>query len=73
LLLTDVIMPEMNGRELADAVIARCPGVKCLFMLGYTDEIIGRHGVLEAGVHFVQKPFTTRTLREAIEQALGGP
>ncbi|MBP9003361.1 MAG: PAS domain S-box protein [Candidatus Hydrogenedentes bacterium] len=73
LLLTDVIMPEMNGRELADAVIARCPGVKCLFMSGYTDEIIGRHGVLEAGVHFVQKPFTTRTLREAIEQALGGP
>jgi len=71
LLLTDVIMPEMNGRGVAEAVLTRFPGVKCLFMSGYPDDIIGRHGVLERGIHFVQKPFTMKVLRDAVWRAMG--
>lgn len=71
LLVTDVIMPGMNGRELADRVTARFPGARCLFMSGYTDDIIGRHGVLEPGVHFLQKPFTMRVLQEAVWRVMG--
>jgi len=71
LLVTDVIMPGMNGRELADRVTARFPGARCLFMSGYTDDVIGRHGVLEPGVHFLQKPFTMRALQEAVWRVMG--
>lgn len=57
LLVTDVIMPEMNGRDLAGRVLALRPGLKCLFMSGHTADIIAHHGVLDEGVNYLQKPF----------------
>ena len=68
LLLTDVVMPGMNGRDLAARVQARCPGLKCLFMSGYTTNVIAHHGVLEEGVHFIQKPFAVRDLARKIRE-----
>ena len=62
LLMTDVIMPEMNGRELADTLAAHYPKMKRLFMSGYTADVIVHHGVLDDGVHFIQKPFSKENL-----------
>ena len=70
LLITDVVMPEMNGRELADAVRASFPGIRRLFMSGYTREIIGHQGVLEDGVHFLHKPFSSSELAAKVREAL---
>jgi CheY-like chemotaxis protein len=71
LLMTDVIMPEMNGCDLAKHLLIISPNIKRLFMSGYTANIIEPHGVLEKGVHFIQKPFSmkdlTATIRKAIE------
>ena len=71
LLVTDVVMPEMNGRDLAAAVSAPCPGIRCLFMSGYTADVIAHHGVLEPGIHFIQKPFSMQLLAEKVREALG--
>jgi CheY-like chemotaxis protein len=71
LLITDVIMPEMNGQELARILTGICPGLKCLFMSGYTSEVIGRHGLMDEAVHFLQKPFTLSDLQEKVSQAMG--
>ena len=72
LLITDVVMPEMNGRDLAEKLLSLYPNIKCLFMSGYTANIIAHHGVLEEGVHFIQKPFSmlnlARKVREALEE-----
>ena len=72
LLITDVIMPEMNGRDLARNLLAIHPGLKHLFMSGYTADVIAHRGVLDEGVHFIQKPFSKKDLavriREALEQ-----
>lgn len=73
LLLTDVVMPEMNGRELADQIIQKRPGIKILFTSGYTDDAIVRHGVLEPGVSFVQKPYRPKALARKIREVLGDP
>ncbi len=70
LLLTDVIMPGMNGRALADALMARRPGLPCLFMSGYTADVISPHGVMDEGVHFIQKPFSVRDLAAKIRAVL---
>ncbi|MBI5535232.1 MAG: PocR ligand-binding domain-containing protein [Deltaproteobacteria bacterium] len=70
LLLTDVIMPGLNGRELADRVRHRLPGIRILFMSGYTADVIGRHGVLEPGVKLIEKPFNHATLLRAVRRAL---
>ncbi len=70
LLMTDVIMPEMNGRELADRLLSLHPNMRRLFMSGYTDDIIAHHGVLDQGVHFIQKPFSTRDLAAHLRRAL---
>jgi PAS domain S-box-containing protein len=70
LLITDVIMPEMNGRELAVLMAERDPRTRCLFMSGYTADVIARHGVLDESVHFLQKPFSLRTLAEAVRTTL---
>jgi len=70
LLLTDVIMPEMNGRQVADAVSALCPLVKTLFMSGYPASVISRHRVLDEGINFIQKPFSLRDLVEAVKKTL---
>ncbi len=70
LLLSDVVMPSMNGKELKSRVQALRPGVKCLLMSGYPAEVIGGQGLLEEGVGFLPKPFAPRTLAEKIRQVL---
>jgi len=71
LLITDVIMPDMNGRDLAARLHSLHPDMKCLFMSGYTADVIGHHGVLEEGVHFIQKPFSMQALADKIRETLG--
>jgi two-component system, cell cycle sensor histidine kinase and response regulator CckA len=70
LLITDVIMPEMNGRDLADKLLSLLPHLKLLFMSGYTADVIAHHGVLDPGVKFVQKPFSMKDLANRIREAL---
>jgi CheY-like chemotaxis protein len=70
LLLTDVVMPEMNGRELAAALQARVPGLRCLFMSGYTADVIAHRGVLDQGVRFIQKPFSVADLAAGVRAVL---
>lgn len=70
LLLTDVVMPNMGGRELAAMVKERCPGVECLYMSGYTTELIEDMGALDKGVHFINKPFTRAALTEEVRRLL---
>jgi len=71
LLITDVVMPEMNGRELAQQIQAMHPGIKVLFMSGYTADVIAnRGGVLDKSVHFIQKPFYIHTLAEKVREVL---
>ena len=70
LLLTDVIMPGITGAELAKTLGAKRPDMKILYMSGYTNEAIDRHGVLQEGIAFLQKPFTTRVLLEKVRQIL---
>ena len=71
LLITDVIMPGMNGKDLADRIIALHPHIKCLFMSGYTSTVIARQGMLGAGVHFLHKPFSMQDLETRVHEALG--
>jgi two-component system cell cycle sensor histidine kinase/response regulator CckA len=70
LLLSDVVMPRMGGPELAQALVARRPGVKVLYMSGYTDHPMVRRGVVNAGVAFLQKPFTPTVLVSRIREVL---
>ena len=70
LLLTDVIMPGMNGRELAQRISEIRPNVKVLYMSGYTENVIGHDGTLEAGVRLLQKPFNLRDLKSKVREVL---
>ncbi|NVN92856.1 MAG: response regulator [Desulfuromonadales bacterium] len=70
LLITDVIMPGMNGRELAKNVQDLFPDIKLLFMSGYTANVIAPHGVLDEGFHFIQKPFTLPDLAGKVREVL---
>ncbi len=70
LLLTDVIMPGMSGRELANHVTQRRPGIRILFMSGYTDNVITTGGMLEKGLAFLQKPFSPNTLIQKVREVL---
>jgi len=72
LLITDVIMPDMNGRDLANAILQKHPNIKVLYMSGYTANVIAHHGVLDEGVHFLQKPFSKEQLAEKINEVLHG-
>jgi PAS domain S-box-containing protein len=70
LLVTDVIMPEMNGRELAARLLELYPDLKQLFMSGYTASVIAHHGVMSEGMHFLQKPFSMKNLSDKVREAL---
>jgi PAS domain S-box-containing protein len=70
LLLTDVIMPGMNGRELAQRISEIRPNVKILYMSGYTENVIGQNGTLDAGVRLLQKPFNLRDLKSVVREVL---
>lgn len=72
LLLTDVIMPEMNGKQLFEKVSSSYPDLVVLYMSGYTDDVIARHGVLEQGVNYLQKPFSFEALASKVRQVLNG-
>ncbi|MDP3480535.1 MAG: ATP-binding protein, partial [Desulfoprunum sp.] len=70
LLLTDVVMPGMNGRNLFERLRPELPGLKVLFMSGYTTNVIMHHGVIDEGVHFLQKPFSMLALSQKIREVL---
>ncbi|NVN89662.1 MAG: PAS domain S-box protein [Desulfuromonadales bacterium] len=70
LLMTDVVMPEMNGRELFDRLLPQYPDLACLFMSGYTADVIAHHGVLNEGVHFIHKPFSIQSLAASVRNVL---
>jgi CheY-like chemotaxis protein len=70
LLMTDVVMPAMNGRELSGRLQGLYPGLKVLFMSGYTANVIAHHGVLDEGVQFIQKPFSKQDLAVKVRDVL---
>ncbi len=70
MLMTDVVMPEMNGRNLAGNLLSIYPDLKRLFMSGYTADVIAHHGVLDEGVYFIQKPFSMKDLAAQVRKAL---
>ena len=70
LLLTDVVMPQMSGKELKESIEVMKPGIKTLFMSGYTSEVISQHGVLDKGINFIQKPFTKAELAKKIRDVI---
>jgi two-component system cell cycle sensor histidine kinase/response regulator CckA len=63
-------MPGLNGRELADQILSLRPGIKVLFMSGYSDNAIVQHGVLTPGLAFIEKPFSPETLAEKVRQVI---
>jgi len=70
LLITDVVMPGMNGRDLAECLKTRYPAIKVLFMSGYTSNVIAHRGVLDRDVNFVQKPFSNRDMAVKVREVL---
>ena len=70
LLITDVVMPEMNGRELAEKLGAIRPNLKCLYMSGYTADVIAHQGILDEGLNFIQKPFGSDDFAAKVRQVL---
>ena len=70
LLITDVIMPDMNGGALAEQLLATRPGLPTLFISGYTSNVIAHHGMLDEGVEFLEKPFTRHDLLAKVRAVL---
>ena len=73
LLVTDVVMPQLGGRELARRLRGKRPKLRVLYVSGYTDSAIARHGMLEDGIALLQKPFTAATLTRKVRDALDAP
>jgi two-component system cell cycle sensor histidine kinase/response regulator CckA len=72
LLITDVVMPRLSGRQLATQISSARRGLKVLYISGYTDDSVFRHGVLEGGMEFLQKPFNLKALAQKIREILDG-
>jgi FixJ family two-component response regulator len=72
-MVTDVVMPGMSGRDLAERLDVTRPAMKVLYMSGYTDDIVVRHGVVEEGVPFVSKPFALADLIRKVREVLDAP
>ena len=72
LLLTDVIMPEMNGKELADKITAKHPHVRVLFMSGYADDVLSQYGILNVKLHYMHKPFAVADIARKLREMLDG-
>jgi CheY-like chemotaxis protein len=73
LVITDVVMPEMGGRELVERLAAQRPELKFLYLSGYTDDAVLRHGVLHAEMAFLQKPFSMAALASKVREVLDAP
>ena len=72
LLMTDVVMPAMNGRDLAKKICRMFPTIKCLYMSGYTADVIAHKGILDEGVNFINKPFSQGELSAKLRELLDG-
>ncbi|MEO5954765.1 MAG: response regulator [Nitrospiraceae bacterium] len=70
MLITDVVMPRMNGKEVAERLLSLYPEMRVLYMSGYTADAIDQHGVLETGIQFLQKPFTPLVLANRVRELL---
>ncbi len=70
LLVTDVVIPHMNGRELAERLTAAWPGVRVLFASGYPQNVIAQHGMLERGIEFLPKPYSLESLARRVREVL---
>ena len=70
MLMTDVVMPEMNGRDLSKNLLKIIPKMKCLYMSGYTANVIAHHGVLDENIHFISKPFSLPALASKVREVL---
>jgi PAS domain S-box-containing protein len=73
LLITDIVMPGMNGKDLRDRIVVLRPEIRVIFMSGYTDDVIAHHGILDPDIHFLQKPFSVNTLTCMVREVLDGP
>jgi len=65
--ITDIILPSMDGKALSLMIKEKCPDVKIIYMSGYTDDIVSHYGVLEEGINFIQKPFSQKKVRKALD------
>ena len=70
LLITDVIMPDMNGKELSSQILLMRPNIKIIYLSGYTANVIAHHGIIDEGINFLQKPFSRKELSHKIREVL---